>query len=114
MFLFLGCLLLFVFFPARAKCLQVLVVGDSHVRRMAEVTEPALTNMLREVTVPFLQKGGEGVCLLWQRPTDEHFDVLVFAVGINNLANRTTPEELFKRLNFHAKCILDAGWCENL
>ena len=34
---------------------------------------------------------------------------IVFAVGSNNLANGMTPEELFKRLNFHAKRILDAG-----
>ena len=102
------------FFPASANCLQVLVVGDSHVRRMAEVSEPALTNMLREVTVTFLHKGGEGVRFLWQLPTDEHFDIVVFAVGSNNLANGMTPEELFKRLNFHAKRILDAGLCRKV
>ena len=34
-------------FPARAICLQELVVGDSHVSRMAEVAEPALSKMLR-------------------------------------------------------------------
>ena len=40
-----------------------------------------------------------------------HYDVRVFCIGWNNVANGIEPSDLFSRLNFHARRCIDSGLC---
>ena len=82
---------------------QVLVVGDSHVRRMAEVAYPFMPDCMAGVTVSFHHKGGAGVKFCWNIPADTKY---VLCVGSNNIANGMEPSDLFSRLNFACAWIL--------
>ena len=90
---------------------QVLVVGDSHVRRMAEVAYPFMPDCMAGVTVSFHHKGGAGVQFCWNIPADTKYDIIVLCIGSNNIANGMEPSDLFSRLNFHAGRCMDSGLC---
>ena len=93
---------------------QVLFVGNSHVRRIAEVAYPFMPDCMAGVIVSFHHKGGAGVKLCWNIPAGTKYDIIVLCIGSNNIVNGMEASDLFSRLNFHARRCKDSGLCSEV
>lgn len=92
---------------------QVQVIGDSHVRRISQMAGSFFLD--RKLEVSFRHRGGATVDFLSIPPGQEYFDVVVFALGSNDLdSGLLQPGQLLDRLVLQANDYIAAGLCSRV
>ena len=87
----------------------MLVIGDSHARRLQEVSH-LLEPHLQDVRVEWLHRGGAGISLAEQNISRvSHYSLVILMLGGNDLANGMTTQELADRVNRVATEMLQKG-----
>ena len=76
----------------------------------SSATTQQIEENLKGISVDFKFKGGAKTSFLWEDLPQPFYDIIVIAIGSNNLT-QMDPQELFNGLNFHADRYLKNHWC---
>ena len=86
----------------------MLVIGDSHARRLRDQVGNYFS--CREVNVTFRCQGGARTNYL-KIPADQKcFDIIIFVIGSNDLADGRTPYSIFKDVTNYAQEYVKGGF----
>ena len=93
------------------KILQIAIIGDSHVRRLAEANQQTGYLQKKMFTPTFIFKGGAWTNWLWTVQLNEQFDYIVLAIGSNELQS-CSIENLLGKLDSYAHFLVANGYCK--
>ena len=90
------------------KQIQVQVIGDSHARRLRDQTDNYFS--CREVEMSYRCQGGAKVNYLKMPKDQKCFDMIIFVIGSNDLADGRTPYSVFQDVTNYGKDYVDGGF----
>ena len=100
----------------RCDCLkiytQVLVIGDSHARRLRDQTGNYFR--CREVDITFRCQGGARTSYLKIPQYQQFFDIIMFVIGSNDLADGRSPYSIFKDVTNYAQEYVNGGFANRV
>ena len=81
------------------------MVGDSHARRLRDQAGTYFS--LRNVQMEFLCKGGARLSFLTVPESQEHYDLIIFMIGSNDLGDGISPSSIYAHLKGYANEYLE-------
>ena len=81
------------------------MVGDSHARRLRDQAGTYFS--LRNVQMEFRCKGGARLSFLTVPESQEHYDLIIFMIGSNDLGDGISPSSIYAHLKGYANEYLE-------